>query len=366
MAISLCHASGHPLRFKYSSPWLNDPELPAPTGTKASKRDVGAVIMFFFNCPGGVNCGMDWANTHAPGMDMAVPGLGFGQQPTGIYNPANPGFWKRELRDAKYAGLQFIMPNVYGPDLQQGKIRTLALALAQEADPVKVGMFDDTWPWGEKWFGAYWQAKPDLRDTQAAANKLYQAKWKPFFSQVPRKDWYLVDGKPVIFFYNAGKLEPRNRMASVLTQMKALFKRDFGVEPFVGMDKAYFEDPGMQQAADSEFMWDPLKSSNDFPGMSRFSMKGKTVSQAMVKWDPVGRDRPGSLSLPSDNVLKGPEMLDKVLKESADSDILLLATWNDLGEGTGINRNIDYYYKGAWMAPDSFMGMVRQSQYPNQ
>ena len=49
----------------------------------------------------------------------------------------------------------------------------------------------------------------------------------------------------------------------------------------------------------------------------------------------------------------------------ADADVLLLATWNDLGAGTGINRNADYFFAGQWQTPDSFMRVVRQRSCSN-
>jgi hypothetical protein len=42
--------------------------------------------------------------------------------------------------------------------------------------------------------------------------------------------------------------------------------------------------------------------------------------------------------------------------------LLTFATWNDLGEGTGINRNYDYYNGGKWLPPDYFMNVIRKSQ----
>jgi hypothetical protein len=41
---------------------------------------------------------------------------------------------------------------------------------------------------------------------------------------------------------------------------------------------------------------------------------------------------------------------------------LVIATWNDLGEGTGIHRNYDYYAGGRWLEPDHFMRLIRSSQ----
>jgi hypothetical protein len=355
--------AGAPLA--YSDPWLNDPDLPPPTGPKRVKRDVGAVVMFFFHCPGGQNCHMDWANTHAPGMQSPSPGLAWNGSSGGYYDASNPGFWRRELRDAKAAGLQFILPNVYGPDMDQdGRIRTLAQALAAEDDPVKVAYFDDTWAWGRKWFGPFWEEKPDFHDPEAAAEKLYQAKWKPYFSTLDPRFWYRVQGRPLIYFYNAGTLAPRERSAEVFRRMKAMFRRDFGVEPFLAMDRAFFDDPEQPRVADARFIWDPLKhgDANIF-GLGRSALKGVTLAHAMVRWDSIGRDRPGALASDSDLLLKGPELLEHVLKQTEDVDLLVIATWNDLGEGTGINRNYDYYYRGAWQRPDAFMDLIRQAQF---
>src|SRR5258708_25983311 len=96
---------------------------------------------------------MDWANTHAHGMDVKDPLYAFGAQPDGYSDPAsNAGFFHRELLDARYAGLQFLLPNVYGPDLSDGSLGNLVSALNAVnalglSSTVKVGMFDDTWGW---------------------------------------------------------------------------------------------------------------------------------------------------------------------------------------------------------------------------
>ena len=341
----------------YSDPWQEQIELSAPV-QKTVKRDVGAVMMYFFNTPGGVNGKMDWANTHAPGMDKPAPILAWGDKAAGYYDPkSNSGFWYRELRDAKYAGLDFVLLNTYGPDLTDGSFDSLLPALEKLNDPVKIGLFDDTWTWGEPWFSDFWKTKPDLSRTEEAARTLYDAKWKPFFSRVPRKNWYLFREKPLIYFYNAGKLEPRNQSAAVLKRMKELFQTDFGVEPFVVADRAFYEDPDMPQVADSKDIWFTF----DLPDKrSHVEMNGVTLDHAMVKWDPYGRDAraPDEQEL----LVKGPELLKRVLNESQGADLLVLATWNDIGEGTGINRNIDYYYQGRWLEPNYFMKLIRASQ----
>ena len=346
------------LKLSYSDPWLSQPELlDAPR--RQSKRDIGAVFMFFFGCPGGVNCAMDWANTHAPGMDAPHALLGFKSGESGLYAPAEPGFWRRELLDAKYAGLQFLLLNTYGPDISEGKLAPLAKALAALDQPIQVALFDDTWTWGQPYFGEFWKQKPNLRETERAASILYEGKWKPFYQQIDKRHWYRFKGRPFIYFYNAGSLEPREHSAAVLAKMKARFQADFGEEPFVDVDVAYFADQDMPRVADAKFTW---MTFNLPERRSRSRLNGHIVDHAMVKWDAVGRDRPGELATPRDRIVKDSTLLKRVLADSRDAELLVIATWNDLGEGTGINRNYDYYSRGQWLEPDHFMRLIRDSQ----
>jgi Domain of unknown function (DUF5010) len=346
------------LDLSYGDPWQAHPELDG-SPERGLTRQVGAVFMFFFNCPGGVNCFFDWANSHALGMDRPHPLYGFERGQSGFYMPTEAGFWKRELCDAKWAGLDFLLLNSYGPDIQHDKLAPLSQALSALNDPVKIGFFDDTWTWGQPWFGPFWQKRPDLSEPEAAARTIYEAKWRPFFRQVARQHWYRFKGKPLIYFYNAGTLEPREKASELLAHLKRMFEAEFGETPFLCVDSAYFDDTRLETLADARFKWFTF----DLPEKrSRSIMNGHVIDHAMVRWDSVGRDRPGELSTPSDLLVKGSELLEQVLHESNDAELLVLATWNDLGEGTGINRNYDYWVGGSWLSPEHFMRKVRVSQ----
>ena len=202
---SFCDQAHRTCTFSYSNPWQDAPPPTLTDCVKRGRRDIGAVVMFFFHCPDGVNCRMDWASSHAPGMDRPSRQLGFGGQASGYYDADNPGFWAFELRQARAAGLQFILPNVYGPDMAAGQVDTLAAALKTGVQgPVNIGLFDDTWAWGQAKFGADWASAPDLADTEAAAQRIYRLKWQPFFRKIPAEDWYRIDGKPLITFTMPG------------------------------------------------------------------------------------------------------------------------------------------------------------------
>ena len=120
----------------------------------------------------------------------------------------------------------------------------------------------------------------------------------------------------------------------------------------------------MPQIADGEFQWDTI-TNDPGTGVSQWTTNGYTLANALVKWDSLGRDNPGAIATATTRMFKGPQLLEKVLANSSSADVLVLATWNDLGEGTGINRNYDYYYQGQWMQPDAFMQIVRQTNCAN-
>jgi hypothetical protein len=356
---TLCTAAKRGCALTYSDPWQADIPL-SPTCTRKTTRDLGAVLMFFSECPNGVNCGMDWANTHASGMDAADPLLAFGTSPVNYYNPRNAGFWYRELNDAAWAGLQFFLINTYGPDLQgtPDQLAMLGQALAKAGPTVKVALFDDPWAWGQASSPAPFNQRPSLSDTEAAAQAIYTAKWKPFYSRIDRQYWYQFQNRPFIYFYNAGTLNPLNASAAVVTRLKQLFAADFGVTPFVAVETAYFQDPAMPTVADSQFTWNTLTSGT----MSHSTLGGVTLDHFMVKWDPLGRDKPGAIATSADRILKDTGLLTTRLSQSEDASVAVIATWNDLGEGTGIERNYDYYIDGAWSPPTAFMGVTRAAQ----
>lgn len=353
----------------YSDPWQAQiPLVGSPV--KTIERDVGAVFMFFFTSPNKPNGGTGWANNHAPGMLTPDPTLNLkGQAVTahdGYFHSENAAFWYRELRDARYAGLDFVLPNIYGPDLHDRNMEALRIALRKLRgedgdDVIKLGMFDDTWTWGQPWFGPFWEQKPDCNDAEATAKLLYEAKWKVFFKALPREHWYLIDGRPMIYFYNSNTLQNKENFDEVLLLMKQLFKNDFGVEPFVAVDTAFNYRPNMEVVSDSHFRWYTFDAERGFTSETR---NGLTLAHAMPRWDSTSRwnNNTEIRARPDDLLVKDDATLKKILDATQDADILVLATWNDLGEGTGINRCYDYYWGGEWKRPDHFMQLIRRSQ----
>ena len=365
LAILMAKEAGVTPKWTYSDPWEKQISLDGAPTSKV-KRQIGAVMMFFFTCPKNPNGTVHWANNHVAGMDQPSPLYGFGDKDAGFYHPENSGFWYREFKDAEYAGISFLMPNMYGPDWKPAVIDALKQGWGTlkaedgEATP-KIALFDDSWSWGQPFFGEFWKQVPDLSKTDEAARLLYDNKWKKFFTDVPKEAWFTIGGRPLIYFYNAGTLKPQTSAAAVIAKMKELFKADFGIEPFVAVDRAFFADRDMPKIADSQFRWVTF----DSPGSVWLEKsKGVNLAHAMIRWDSVNRDNANTerLATKDDRLIKDDHILVDVLNATRDNDYLILATWNDLGEGTGLNRCYDYYWDGSWKTPDHFLKLIRRSQ----
>jgi len=54
-----------------------------------------------------------------------------------------------------------------------------------------------------------------------------------------------------------------------------------------------------------------------------------------------------------------------VASSSASAQVAVVATWNDLGEGTWIGRNCDHCAGGEWLDPLTFAKEIRVSQCSN-
>jgi hypothetical protein len=268
--------------------------------------------------------------------------------------------------------MQFFLLNTYGPDLSTpiDSLAQLTKALDDTGGVMKIGLFDDTSTWG-KAQGVFATA-PSLSDPNAAAATIYNAKWKPFFTRVPQKYWYLFNGRPLIYFYNSGTLQPPATSAGTVTALSALFKADFGVAPFIVVDDGYY-DANMNNVADARFKWDTFQcggagaNGSCVPNeqMSESNLNGVKLDHFMVKWDPLGRDHPGKIAAASDGLYKDETLLKQRLIDSASAQIAVIATWNDMGEGTGVNRNYDYFANGAWLEPDAFLKDIRATQCSN-
>jgi hypothetical protein len=139
----LARENGRSCQLYYGDPWQGHPHL-VGAPERGTRRQVGAVFVTGSTVAG--------ASSHPLALD-----------------------WKRELMDAKWAGLDFLLLSMPGPEVEQEQLGALVEALRSLNDPIKIALLDHA-------------------NDDGAGERAYQAKWQPFFQQVDRHHWYRFKG----------------------------------------------------------------------------------------------------------------------------------------------------------------------------
>lgn len=165
--------------------------------------------------------------------------------------------WHRgQMMDMIDAGIDFLMPVFWGVPGKYdgwsfaglGPLVEAHTAMEKEGlKPPAIGMFFDTsilqWNDGNPDGSAY---HVDLT-TDFGREWFYRA-IRDFWSRIPPQKWARIDGRPIIFLYDASfaaKQDPERQF----THMKARFREDFGIEPFL------VKSPGWRGDADAIYAW---------------------------------------------------------------------------------------------------------------
>ena len=161
-----------------------------------------------------------------------------------------------QLRDMIAAGIDFLMPVYWGVPGKYGAWSFAGLPPLVEAHtalereglrPPAIGLFYDTsiLQWNN--------SNVDGRSYHVDLATDFGRQWfytaiRDFFSLIPPVKWARIDGRPIIFLYEAAfakKQDPERQFAYV----KARFKADFGVEPFI------VKSAGWEGEADAVYSW---------------------------------------------------------------------------------------------------------------
>ncbi|MCU0916701.1 MAG: DUF5010 domain-containing protein [Planctomycetes bacterium] len=163
---------------------------------------------------------------------------------------------KGQLRDMMDAGIDFLMPVYWGVPGQYDGWSFVGLPPLVEAHtelekegltPPAIGLFYDTsilqWNRSSPDDSSY---HVDL--TTERGREWFYAAIREFFRRIPPAKWARVDGKPIVFFYEAAfakKQDPARQFEHVKTR----FRADFGVEPFL------VKSSGWEGEADAVYSW---------------------------------------------------------------------------------------------------------------
>jgi hypothetical protein len=213
---------------------------------KAGQPIVGATYFYWYDAASQAHIvdsdGSDALTTHP--ADLA--GISF----------KSVAWHRSQLTDMIDAGLDFLMPVFWGIPGRYDGWSFVGLPPLVEAHtameteglkPPAIGMFYDTsiLAWND--FNADGSRYHVDLSTEFGREWFYAA-IRDFFSLIPPEKWARVDGRPIVFLYDASfakKQDPERQFVHV----KARFKEDFGVEPYI------VKCAGWQGDTDATYAW---------------------------------------------------------------------------------------------------------------
>ncbi|MBP7052416.1 MAG: DUF5010 domain-containing protein [Phycisphaerae bacterium] len=248
----------------------------------------------------------------------------------------SPAWHETQLTDMIDAGIDFLMPVFWGvPGKYDGwsfvglpPLVEAHTALEKEGlQPPAIGLFYDTSILA--WNGANADGSNYHVDlTTDLGREWFYLAIRDFFSLIPPAKWARVDGRPIIFLYDASFARKQDAQRQFV-HAKSRFRQDFGVEPFI------VKCAGWEGDTDAIYAWGG-------------AVRGPIIFRETVSLGP-GYDHsavPGREPLIVER-RDGRTYIDrwtKVLQldPAARPWMVHVETWNEWHEGTDIAHSLEY------------------------
>jgi hypothetical protein len=289
---------------------------------KSGERVVGTYYFYWFDIHSKAHIlnpdGSDALTTHPPTLED--------------FSYQSERWHRRQLEDMMAAGIDFLLPVFWGAPSEHAKAASLhwsyeglaPLVRAREAllregkSPPRIGLFYDT---TTLQFNS-WAYHADL--TTDYGKQWFYATVRDFFSMLPPRHWAMLDGRPLVFIYNAAFA--RRYDQSVIEYTRRAFAREFGGRvPWIAREQSWRVD------SDAVYGWG---------GAIRMSMPERVITALGPGYDhsavpdrkPLIVDRRGGAHYE--------ENWTKFLQRP--TPMVMLETWNEFHEGTDIAESKEY------------------------
>lgn len=375
------------------TPWPTALPTPTPAAALRPGMQVGTFFFYWHDCPENA-CPAERVYALPPGW--SAPLEGDPNASDGLYYSSRNRYWYAlELRDMRLAGIDIVLPVSWG-EYPGGYFRTAVLHELVEANrqfdpPLRIGLFDDTssevneyrdYADNRQFDGsAYFNGTIPLDLSDPVAGFLfYDRKIKPFFQTIPQEMWATHNGKPLeeggrplIVTYTRDNVAHLEYAGALWTAVKDAFQRDFHdrygrpIVPFLIVESSWFTpealagSPSLEAVADGRYTW-----GSTVLGPQWHIIGGYTVASAGPGFDERnyyggrGRVQPRDRTLDGHAGTPGAYLQDSLARVPAETDLLLIETWNELWEGTGVCRATYPDMAGRPVPEDYYIDLLRQ------
>lgn len=297
--------------------------------------------------------------------------------PTGSYlrySSMDRSWYTFEILDMMRAGIDYVFPVCWGdqpnmPYFRISSLSNLVDAIRDTGSSIKVGLFDDSTSECAEWNyynGRDYAPSPSMPlDNEDNWQYFYERKIKPFFQTIPSSLWATHNGRsveeggrPIIIVYVGIWFTGHQNSDEMWEAIKKDFSRDFtdtnneGIIPFIILENTWFSyNKELASVVDGRYYWGAA-----LYGFNSQEIRNYRVSAVGPGYDDrlvhsPGRHQPRNRDIhqylgPPDYFLK--TEFAKIPKDyifnpsAATRHLILIETWNELFEGTAVERCTDY------------------------
>ncbi|MGB9620022.1 MAG: DUF5010 domain-containing protein, partial [Armatimonadota bacterium] len=321
------------------------------TGTQ-----IGAFLFYWYDAPNN-NANASQMPYHPYGL-AGDSWVGYNN---GYYSMLNQCWWEAEFADMRRAGIDVAALVCWGDHISVANY--MVPALERSGVGIKIAMFDDTTSecceWNVDQGRSYYPHSPMPLSDEANWTYFYDRKIKPFFQAIPQKFWATHNGadleeggRPIIITYTAGWFSGVSSYGTALWQwVKDRFAADFkdannnAIVPWLILENSWFQQGGAG-SADGRYAWGAATcwgSSYELGGY-RVSSVGPGYDDRLIRSPGLYVDR-----------YEGYRLVGSFNGQQAfNSDLVMLETWNELWEGTAIQRCKDYPRSAGGYLPETY------------
>jgi Domain of unknown function (DUF5010) len=329
LAAAGCWSGSTTVRTPSVSPSAAPSAAAAPSVTPAGGVPGGKPLVFtyFFY----------WYDAYSGQHLQAADGLRLHFPPDPAPSYRNVAWFQRQFEDMAQAGIDVVLPDYwgYGPDQQWSTEGLSYMALAKQemidagqAAP-QIGMFFDTTI----------IANRDL--TTAAGKEFFYSNFKDYFSRIPRDQWALIDGRPVVFLFTSDLVAAFNQ--STFDYVYDSFQRDFGVRPYI-VREASWDYPILrwQDGAPVRDYTQPIQTENSYlwgAALNGYVDRGGVAEIGPGYDDTLVPGRYGNVR-PRDGGAWYRSNFEQAL--ASGKSMLAIETWNEIHEGSAVSETEEF------------------------
>jgi len=266
-------------------------------------------------------------------------GLRYHIPPNPVPSWRNVEWHKKELADIESAGIDVALAVYWGFDRPQDEWSWKGLpVLAQAWDarqaagkrPPRIGMFFDT-------------TIVEWRDlTTTAGKEWFYANIRDFFSRIPRRQWEVVQGRPIIFLFTTDWTTAVNQ--STFDYVYERFQKDFQIRPYMVRESSW--DYPILRWQNGKRIYDkehPIQTENSYAWGAAIRDFALAAGDGVAAVGPGYDDRRS----PGRDTVRDREdgaFYRRNFQGAIKSGLPLLhiETWNEMHEGSGISETVEY------------------------